>query len=172
MVYSGSIGLHHVLEELRKEGYINAPTNDMVEVEIAPLVRDDALDLATQLLTGENVATDDLSAVSQEIVDRVDGMPFFIQCIIADLSERGETIGVGDVDRLLEEKLRVYDTWKLDHYERRIKGYLLTTMYYPACSIKWGSIVGTSVALRERSFEKLLQNPCDRGKSLLSWIPL
>jgi len=39
MVFTGSVGLHQVLNMLRKGGYANDPTNDMRTVEVLPLER-------------------------------------------------------------------------------------------------------------------------------------
>ncbi len=39
MVYTGSIGLHHVVAKLKKLGYNNVPTNDMYPYELQPLQR-------------------------------------------------------------------------------------------------------------------------------------
>ncbi len=53
MVYTGSIGLHHVITALKRTGYSNAPTNDMRKVDVPPLSPADGRDLALRLLTGE-----------------------------------------------------------------------------------------------------------------------
>ena len=37
MVFTGSIGLHHIISKLRQVGYSNDPTNDMYPVDISPL---------------------------------------------------------------------------------------------------------------------------------------
>jgi hypothetical protein len=50
MVLTGSIGLHHVLAGLREADYKNEPLNDMYQVEVLPLARDDAEELARRLV--------------------------------------------------------------------------------------------------------------------------
>ncbi|MGL5033463.1 MAG: hypothetical protein ACRC6M_06640, partial [Microcystaceae cyanobacterium] len=55
MVYTGSIGLHHVLTKLKKAGYSNAPINDMETIEVPPLDRENAIELTIALLSGEKI---------------------------------------------------------------------------------------------------------------------
>jgi len=38
MIYTGSIGLHHVIGSLRTMGYTNAPKNDMATIHVPPLI--------------------------------------------------------------------------------------------------------------------------------------
>jgi hypothetical protein len=57
MVYTGSIGLHHVITSLKRTGYPNAPTNDMFKMDVLPLSPADAQELAWQLLEGEGIPT-------------------------------------------------------------------------------------------------------------------
>ena len=55
MIFSGSIGLHHVLTELRDGGHSSAPVNDMRTVEVGELDESAALTLATELIAGEGL---------------------------------------------------------------------------------------------------------------------
>ena len=95
MVYSGSIlfqrgsanGLHHVVADLKTQGYRNAPTNDMPLVEVAPFAAFDAWDLARKSIVGEGIATDSLEDVSQAIAATVNGIPFYIHHSVATLKE-------------------------------------------------------------------------------------
>jgi hypothetical protein len=59
MVYTGSIGLHHVLDELRGGGEVShAPMNDMDRLDVPPLERADAIDLAQRIIAGESLPAD------------------------------------------------------------------------------------------------------------------
>jgi hypothetical protein len=131
MVYTGSIGLHHVVAELRKQGYRNAPTNDLPPVEVEPLAEDDAWRLAQDLLIGEKVATDDLAAVSQAISSAVDGNAFYIHHCVARLKGitqpiaplAPKVIDVAQVEAMLQAAVRQYDVWDLGYFEKRIGSY-------------------------------------------------
>jgi hypothetical protein len=128
MVYTGSIGLHHVVTELRKQGYRNAPTNDLPPVEVEPLAEYDAWKLAQDLLIGEKVATDDLAAVSQAIASAVDGNAFYIHHSVARLKGVSQPIDVAQVAAMLQAAVlqaavRQYDVWDLGYFVKRIDSY-------------------------------------------------
>jgi hypothetical protein len=123
MVYTGSIGLHHVVAELRKQGYRNAPTNDLPPVEVEPLAEYDAWKLAQDLLMGEKVATADLAAVSQAIASAVDGNAFYIHHSVARLKGIAQPIDVPQVETMLQAAVRQYDVWDLGYFVKRIDNY-------------------------------------------------
>jgi hypothetical protein len=123
MVYTGSIGLHHVVAELRKQGYRNAPTNDLPPVEVEPLAEYDAWRLAQDLLIGENVKTVDLAAVSQAIASAVDGNAFYIHHCVARLKGIAQPIDVPQVAAMLQAAVRQYDVWDLGYFVKRIDSY-------------------------------------------------
>jgi hypothetical protein len=123
MVYTGSIGLHHVVAELRQQGYRNAPTNDLPPVEVEPLAEYDAWKLAQDLLIGEKVETEDLAAVSQAIASAVDGNAFYIHHSVARLKGIAQPIDVTRVEAMLQAAVRQYDVWDLGYFEKRIGSY-------------------------------------------------
>jgi hypothetical protein len=124
MIYTGSIGLHHVLRELQAVGYRNAPKNDLVNVEVEPFTEQDAAMLAIDLLLGTKVVTaDPLEAIVQEIVTQVDRMPFYIHNVVAGLREMEKPILVQDVGDLIRTNTRKTDAWEFKHYEERLKNY-------------------------------------------------
>jgi hypothetical protein len=123
MVYTGSIGLHHVVAELRKQGYRNAPTNDLPPVEVEPLAEYDAWRLAQELLIGEKVETADLAAVSQAIASAVDGNAFYIHHSVARLKGIAQPIDVAQVEAMLQAAVRQYDVWDLGYFVKRIDSY-------------------------------------------------
>jgi len=133
MVYTGSIGLHHVVAELKSKGYRNAPTNDMRSVAIEPLTETDASDLAKKLIIGERIDTDNLEQVSLTIVSLVDAIPFYIHHSVSQLVEiyrsasrkKGMTspITVAKVEEMIQQSIRQCDTWDMYHYEERIVSY-------------------------------------------------
>ena len=123
MVYSGSIGLHHVVAELRTQGYRNAPTNDMPLVEVGQFSADDAGDLARNLILGEGIVTDSLEDVSQAIASTVNEIPFYIHHSVATLKEMKIPVTTVQVEAMIQSSVRKYDIWDMGYYEKRIKGY-------------------------------------------------
>jgi AAA+ ATPase superfamily predicted ATPase len=123
MVYTGSIGLHHVISKLKDAGYNNAPTNDMYTYDLQPLDASDAIDLATRLLEGENVATTDRSAVATEISQQVDRIPFYIHHSILKLKSLRQEISPDLVKAQIDLVLCDPNPWDMNHYQERIKTY-------------------------------------------------
>ncbi len=123
MVYTGSIGLHHVVSKLKDAGYNNAPTNDMYTWDLQPLDLDKAIELAQRLLEGENVATTDRSAVATEISQQVDRFPFYIHHSILKLKSLRQQISPSLVQEQIEKALCEPNPWDMDHYQTRIKTY-------------------------------------------------
>jgi len=78
MVYTGSIGLHHVITSLKRTGYANDPTNDMHKIDVPPLTPPDAEELARQLIVGEALQTDTPEQLAHTIAAAVDYCPYYI----------------------------------------------------------------------------------------------
>jgi hypothetical protein len=124
MVYTGSIGLHHVLDVLRKAGYTNDPINDMYVQDVPPLSVKDATNLARKLLEGENIKTPDIQGTAVFIADELSNIPFYIHHLIVKLKLRG---GLGDIPAIQEIILDCLDDplnpWKMEHYRQRLDSY-------------------------------------------------
>ncbi len=124
MIYTGSIGLHHVISELNKQGYRNAPTNDMPRIDIEPLTETDAWELAQDLLIGEEIAVEGLEEVSKAIAMAVDCIPFYIHHSVASLKElRLKVVTVEQVEKMLQVVVEQSDAWKMNYYEDRVSEY-------------------------------------------------
>lgn len=90
MVYTGSIGLHHVTTALREAGHANDATNDMRVVEVPELSVKDAALLAGELLKGEDLLSDDPRATARQLAEEVDCIPFYVHWVVASLKDRGD----------------------------------------------------------------------------------
>ena len=124
MVLTGSIGLHHVLTELKKADYRNSPVNDMFKVEVPPLARKDAEDLARRLLAGEGLTPSDRDATASAIAREGDDFPFYIHHIVKRLKLSGGPCEPDDVARVVREQLvSPNDPWELRHYRDRLRSY-------------------------------------------------
>ncbi len=140
LVYTGSIGLHHVLSSLREEGYANSPLNDMRTVEVPPLDRTDATRLAEALLHGEGLLTgagdrgadpkpdqtpdQDSAPVAERIAELVDQVPYYIHHVIASLADAGRAATPAAVDAMVAHGLtEPQDPWHLEHYRARLPDY-------------------------------------------------
>ena len=78
MVFTGSIGLHHIVNKLKESCYSNDPTNDMYPIDVSPLSVDHATDLAARLIRGTKIETVNITTTAQEIAESVGCIPFYI----------------------------------------------------------------------------------------------
>jgi hypothetical protein len=124
MVFTGSIGLHHVIASLKKAGYTNEPTNDMYIVDVLPLSETDAADLTRQLLQGENISTSDLQGTATAIAQAVNCIPFYIHHLTIKLKSRGGVVNAASINEIIDGCLiDPLNPWKMDHYRERIDNY-------------------------------------------------
>lgn len=120
MVFTGSIGLHHVMTSLRKDGYANRPTNDMAIVELHPLSNADATLLARELIFGEQLAMPDCDATAAEVATLADNVPYFIHHLV-DALVLNPAASVKD---LLDARLiDTSDPWDIAHFIERVPRY-------------------------------------------------
>ena len=124
MVFSGSIGLHHIIKNLQQAGYSNDPTNDMYPIEGQPLSVSAATELAASLLEGESIPVIDLPTTAEEIALAADCIPFYIHHIIDRLKDVDGAIDPEVISETVNESLRSpLNLWKMDHYRERIDNY-------------------------------------------------
>jgi hypothetical protein len=125
MVYTGSVGLHHVITGLRQEeSYVNDPTNDMSAIDVPPLERVDAEELADQLLKGEGLAVANADIVAAAIARQVDNLPFFIHHVVDQMTMYGGPIDSDTAEAIVEAHLvEAQDPWHLRYYRERLDEY-------------------------------------------------
>jgi len=117
VVITGSIGLHHILNELRQEDYINSPLNTMKAIAPGPLDESEGVSFARELLTERNIQWEEDSP--EELAGLVGHVPFYIENFIDGL-EQGQAIDPAELTKLLDQKLTDQDDdWDLSHYENR-----------------------------------------------------
>lgn len=121
MVVSGSIGLHHVLDDLAHPGTAWAPVNDMDRVELTPLVQAEATQLAFRLMAGARIPCQDPQTVAALIAQQVDGVPYYIHLTVKWLREQGTVIVAADVTRAVQAGIEgLPDSWNLSYLGERI----------------------------------------------------
>jgi len=121
MVYTGSIGFHHVLDA--------PPVNDMKPSYLPPLEPRDAEEYARRRLAREAATVADASA-AREIAEAAGGVPFYIYNLVQSLSAPGRSLRAGDADTFIAKMLKNSpEEWELPHYDTRIDTY-----YTPAQS--------------------------------------
>ncbi|MEM7590394.1 MAG: helix-turn-helix transcriptional regulator [Cyanobacteria bacterium P01_A01_bin.83] len=124
MIFSGSIGLHHIIRNLQKAGYSNDPTNDMYPIDGHPLSLEAATELTINLLQGESIAVANLEEIAENIAVICDCIPFYIHHLINQLKDIDEEITPEIIAATVNECLRSpLNLWKMDHYRERIDNY-------------------------------------------------
>jgi hypothetical protein len=122
MVFTGSIGLHHVITRLKEKGYANAPTNDMFTEDVSPLALEDACDLARELLIGEGIVVGE--GLGEAIAQSVDCFPYYIHHVVDALKWTTESRTVEQVDAIISANLcDDANRWDMAHYRERIDTY-------------------------------------------------
>ena len=124
MVFTGSIGLHHVLSTLHAAGIATEPVNDMASIEVTPLAPADAIDLARQLIVGEGLKSHDVDPAAETITEETDCFPFYIQHVVSSLSQDQLPANPEQVrDLILRNLVDANDPWELSHFRDRIRIY-------------------------------------------------
>ena len=124
MVFTGSIGLHNIITDLKRSGYANDPTNDMHTEIVPPLRAEDARQLARCLLESERIQLANPDQVADAIVRDVDGIPYFIHHVVDQLASRDDPIDAEAVAAVITHCLGdSSDPWHLRYYRERIDTY-------------------------------------------------
>ena len=126
MIYTGSIGLHHVLSQLRDDKLASQPTNDMAPVEIGPLAENHAKTLAKKLLSEDDIECDDEEEVFAALIRLTDAVPFYMHRVVTALSLHEGEIDVVQVESQVKKHLVISnDPWQMEHFRQRLP------IYYP-----------------------------------------
>jgi hypothetical protein len=125
MIYCGSVGLHHVLRDLRQARLAAEPVNNMPPVEIPPLAVDDAILLAKRLLKDERVRFDgDVMPIANTLIDQTSSVPFYMERIATQLGLLGRSITTSDVEEVVLKQLTSdHDPWEMEHFRTRLDIY-------------------------------------------------
>ena len=122
MVYTGSIGLHHILAKITATKIPSRPTNDMYEIEVPPLTRRDAEDLAKRLIRGESLRCTNLNQAASIIASEAGFIPYYIHHIALGLKRDNVSAESRQVKEHVTRQL-VADSWNLAYYRDRIAIY-------------------------------------------------
>jgi len=130
MIFAGSVGLHHVLRDLKQAKLASEPVNNMPPVEIHPLKDQDALTLATRLLNTERIQfAGDFEDVVQCIIAQTSNVPFYMERIASRLGLLGRPITVADVETtVLQQLTSDHDPREMEHFRGRLETYYRSTL--------------------------------------------
>lgn len=124
MVFTGSIGLHHIVNQLKAKGYSNEPTNDMYPIDIKPLLEKDAVKLSKLLIAGENIPVATNQQIAESIANSVGCIPFYIHHLISSFKYTQQPVDIAMVKaKVAESIIDPLNPWKMEHYRDRIDNY-------------------------------------------------
>ena len=123
-VFTGSIGLHLVLADLRRRGNANDATNDMQQEEVPPLSPADAGTLTTRLLASLGLPPEEPRPMVEQIVEQIGGFPYYIHHVVDRLDADGQPVAVRDVDAAIDDLVHGdHDPAHMSWYAERIPLY-------------------------------------------------
>ncbi len=124
MVFTGSIGLHHIIKKLKQTGYSGEPINDMYPMDVSPLAIEDATELTIRLIQGEKIAALNLQITAKEIAETVGCIPFYIHHVVNRLKFVDGAINGDIVNKVINDSLLdPLNPWQMEHYRSRIDNY-------------------------------------------------
>lgn len=107
MVFTGSIGIHHILTKLKDTGYNHDSTNDMVNFELPVLTEYFSKELALKLLEGAQIQTDDPDSIAAEVASASCHVPFYIHHIVRHMKLGRNQIRAGSAAEIVQECINV-----------------------------------------------------------------
>lgn len=127
MVFTGSLGLHHIVRGLKVQGYNNTPVNDMLSIEVEPLALPDATGLVQRLFT-DNSLTAATPDIFEETARTLDCIPFYIHHLVSALLKNPaslqQPVTMQAVNAVIDHGIHSSDNpWDLQHYEERTLAY-------------------------------------------------
>lgn len=129
MILTGSIGLHHVLADLRGNQFASQPANDMAKFDIGPLTLEHATELARDLLAREEIQCSSRDNVAEQLVRLTDCVPFYIHRVVSKLTMLEGSITPSIVESVVYKCLSDHsDPWEMEHFRERLKIYYRLTI--------------------------------------------
>ena len=125
VLLTGSVGLHHVLTGLQKQGYRGTPLNHMDRMAPGPLGAEDGSRLAISLMAQFSVEADPRSSsdkIAKCASTLVGHVPFYLRGLISKLRKR--QVNEEQIEaELVQQITDPDDPWDLSHYLRRLNDY-------------------------------------------------
>lgn len=123
-LFTGSIGLHLVLRNLRKEGNSNDPVNDMFSLTVPPLTPETTCKLAAELLTNTLAPPEHIPSLATRIASDIGGFPYYVHHIVDQLSQLKRPITNEDVTAAVDTLVfDPHDPAHLNNYVTRLKSH-------------------------------------------------
>jgi len=124
VVLTGSIGIHHIIAQLRKARIPADPLNKFYATTLEPLSPAWGAALAHALIRGEKLKFPEINAAARAFSESVDHFPFYIHNVIASWKQEDRTGGAPEIRAFVQEQIvAANDPWRLTHFRDRIITY-------------------------------------------------
>lgn len=124
MIFTGSIGLHHVIDSITDDTYSSEPTNEMEELGLEPLNNKSAREMAIYTLEKDADMKEPSEELLEAIITECDNVPFYIEKLLRRLSVHDATISSESINEEIFLILTdAKDSWELEHFRKRLKDY-------------------------------------------------
>ncbi len=125
MIFTGSVGLHTVLDHLHRLGYANRPVNDMNKITVPPLAAADGVDLALRLIDGAGLLCgDQRAAMAATVANAAGHVPFYIHWILSRLPDSNGILAAADIERAVADLIgNPADPADFRYFDKRFDSY-------------------------------------------------
>ncbi|MCX7086862.1 MAG: hypothetical protein NTV00_02285 [Methylococcales bacterium] len=124
MIFTGSIGLHHVLNTLTNDSYAAESVNDLEKVALLPLEKNAAQEMAQAHLTKERLTDEPQAGFAESISRQCDYIPFYIEKLIRRLTIHEQVLSEALINQEIAMILTdANDDWELEHFRSRLNIY-------------------------------------------------
>jgi hypothetical protein len=121
MVLSGELAFDQVLARLQSNS--GRPLNDLHKMELGPLERANAVELAIQLLDGQRL-NGDRAAAATRVADITGGIPFYIKKVCQELAKANVPATPATVDQIVRAAIASpSDPFQLEIFRRHLQKY-------------------------------------------------
>lgn len=152
LLLTGSIGLHHVLVGLKKDGFYGPALNRMELVQPGPLQPADGIALARALIDGNAIRCADPATCAAAVAELVGHVPFYIHKLISRLPKDGNA-SPATIEAVLDREITSDNNdWDLQHYRDRLKPYYGENERLALCVLD-AVAVGGSLTFQEIRWE-------------------
>lgn len=124
MIFTGSVGLHHVLQILKSRGSTSQPLNDLDIVTIESLQTDAAVACLNYFCEAIDLTAN--LAQKQRIAELCNYVPFYMDKVVnkLDLLDRENGVVNEDIEEVFHHLLSSdADEWQMAHFAERLKIY-------------------------------------------------
>ena len=124
VILTGSIGIHHIINQLNKAKIAAGPLNKFYSTSMEPISPAWGEALAHALIRGENLKFPDIRAAARAISGSVDHFPYYIHNVVARWKDDQRTGGAPEIRAFVQEQLvAANDPWNINHFRERILTY-------------------------------------------------